>query len=299
MSRLAANSDHPAARSSSSSANRVDQLSGQNRVAAGRDLNTDFMLETIIYDFLWSALHVGILATLLNAWTRPNEDWSIRPWHHILHDSDKIMQLALRYGPEMGISDAVRVRLLAFYDDVAAGMRQIAPFMKASASQSSTERGHLLNVCSAWRRIAQETKSTLALVEGEVISRLGGVLHDDSRTLFEFLREAAVGDSKRVDTCGRIVLPNLKQMRRTPRLRIAGSCTIELGDRSIPARLIDLSVDGLGIACNEALPSDQSITVVLDDGRGLKCRFVRREGDRVGLAFEAPLQNDDPLFRRR
>ena len=294
MSQLATHLDRPVAESAAMGADRrADRPSG----GGNDDLNTDFLRETVIYDFLWTAFHVGIISILLNAWTRTSVDWSIRPWHHLLHDSNKIMQLALRYGPEMGMSDSVRARLLKFYDDVAAGMLRVAPLMKAN--QSGMARAQVLNICSMWRRIAQETKSTLAVVEDEVISRLGGVLHDDSRALFDFLAEAAAGNSKRVDAAGSVVLPNLKQMRRTPRLRIEGACTIELGDRAIPARLTDVSVDGLGIACKEALPPDQPLAVILDDGRRLRCRFARRDGDRVGLAFEVRLQSSDALFRRR
>jgi PilZ domain len=87
-------------------------------------------------------------------------------------------------------------------------------------------------------------------------------------------------------------------MRRSPRLKIDGRCMILVGGKPITAELKDIAPSGLGVICRHPLPENQSLTVVMEDGRRLTAKIVNRSADRVGLMFEAQLRRDDPLFHR-
>jgi PilZ domain len=258
--------------------------------------NKKFLLEIIIYDLLWSALHVGTLAISLNACARGTAHWSLRPWRHLLHDNSKIMQLALRYGPEIGLSGKLSADASKLYAEIAAEKVRLGPLLENANSFSERARGGPAS--ATWRRLAGEMKSILAEFEREAISRLGGVLAEDADTLGQFLHEALAGDLRRIKADGEITLPVLKQMRRSPRLKADGGCTVLVGDKWIAAELRDVGLNGLGIVCRHPLRENQSITVLLDDGRELAAKVANRNGDRVGLLLEAKLHRDDPLFHR-
>jgi hypothetical protein len=264
----------------------------------GSDFNKGFLLETVIYDLLWNVLHIATLATSLTACARNPTPETLRPWRHLLHDNSKIMQLALRYGPEIGLTKELAARTSRLYGKVAEEKPRLARFLGHNGPYSEPERRQLAGASETWRGFAREAKAILADFNAGPIARAGGLLAEDAQTLCQFLDEASAGSVKRISANGEIVLPNLKQMRRSPRLRLAGSCTILVTGKSIAAELKDIAQSGLGIICRQPLPENQSLTVVMNDGRQLKAKVVNRQGDRVGLLFESQLSSDDPLFRR-
>lgn len=274
------------------------KLSGAERVRETNELNKEFLLETIVYDLLWSDFHVGTFATLLSACARTNADWTLRPWRHLLYDNSKIMQLALRYGPEIGLTEEVCANTSKLYHDIAAEKLRLAPLVETSTSYSSAERREVIAASIAWRRLAQAAKSILVAFEAAAIRRLGDLLVEDARTLFKFLDEAGAGSDERVGPSGEISLPVLKQMRHEPRMKIEGRCTVIVADKSIAASLKDVSACGLGMICDQPLPDKQSITVVLEDGRRLKGTVASRRDDHVGLLLDSRLNRNDPLFHR-
>lgn len=279
-------------------ASRLPKPPGVERIRGTNELNKEFLLETIVYDLLWSAFHVGTFATLLSACARTNVDWTLRPWRHLLHDNNKIMQLALRYGPQIGLADDVAANTSKFYSELAAEKLRLVPLVKASAGYSSAERRQVLAARTAWQHLAGDAKSILLVFEAAAVRHLGDLLVEDLRTLCRFLDEAKAGDAKRVGPTGEISLPVLKQMRAEPRLKLKGPCTVILADRSIAAALKDVSASGLGIICDQPLPDKQSITIVMADGRRLQGRVASRRGDQVGLLLVPRLQRNDPLLHR-
>ncbi len=265
---------------------------------SGGEFNKEFLLATIIYDLLWNVLHIGALAIALTACARGNTRLTLRPWRHLLHDNSKIMQLGLRYGPEIGLNEELCARTSKLYADVAVAKPPLAGLCKSAGSYSEPERRQLAGAAETWRRLAREARSILAEFNSGAIARVGGLLVEDARTLCQFLDEASAGNAKRISPNGEIALPALKQMRRSPRLKISGSCTLLVAGKSIAAELKDVAQSGLGIICRQPLLENQSLTVVMNDGRQLKAKIVNRQGDRIGLLFDLQLSSDDPLFGR-
>jgi hypothetical protein len=261
------------------------------------EYDKDFLLEVIVYDLLWSAMHVGTLATLLTAFTRGNANCTLKTWHHLLSDNSQAMQLGLRYSPEIGLTQELSANTSKLYREISAAKLRLESLMKASSAGSSERQ--LKAACAAWARLAAETKSILAVFEATVLRVFDKTLLDDARTLLQFLDEAIVGNVKRVNAYGEITFPILKQMRHEPRLEIDGQCTISFGTKSLQAALKDISASGLGVLCDQRLPDNQVVTVLLEGGRQLKAEVANQSGKRLGLLFRRKLDRDDLLLRRR
>ena len=277
---------------------RLAQRRGADLTRETSALNKEFLLATIVYDLLWSVFHVGTLATLLNACARINADWTLRPWRHLLNDSGTIMQLALRYGPEIGLTAQVSANTSKLYSDIAAQKLRLVPLVKTAETYSSAERRQVVAACTAWRQLAQDAKAILAIFEAAVVHQLDELTIEDTHTLSQFLADAGTGRVTRVSPSGEISLPVLKQMRREPRVKIHGRCTVIFGDKTITAALKDISASGLGMICDQPLPDKQSVTVVMEDGLRLQGKVASRFGDHVGLLFDSRLNRNDALFYR-
>ncbi len=270
----------------------------QSGVRPAGAFNKEFLLETIIYDLLWNALHIGTLATALTACARNPTMATLRPWRHLLHDNCKIMQLALRYGPQIGLTEELSARTSKLYGAVAAEKPRLTRLLDNKGSCSESDRRQLAGISETWRGLARDAKSILMAFNAGPIACVGGLLAEDAQMLCGFLDEASAGSDKRICEDGEIVLPTLKQMRRSPRVKIDGPCTIMVAGKSIAAELKDIAPSGLGISCRQPLPENQRLTVVMDDGRRLTAKIANRTADRVGLLFESQLRRDDPLFHR-
>jgi hypothetical protein len=262
------------------------------------ELNKELLLQTIAYDLLWTVFHVGTVTTLLNGCGRNDGSTTLRPWRHLLSDNNKIMQLALRYGTEIGLTQEMTIAIGKLYDALAAEKLRLAPLVESSTGRSSVDRQQVISAGTAWRHLAKNAKSILTTFEGIGARHLGNLLSEDTQTLLQFLNEAAAGSDRRVGFCGDISLPVLKQMRHQPRIKIEGRCTVMLGERSIAADLKDISVRGIGIVCAQPLPDKGAIVLVLEDGRQLKAKIASTRGDQVGLLLDSRLSYNDPLFRR-
>lgn len=279
-------------------ADRAPRPAVTDPVAPRSGLNKEFLHATIVYDLLWSAFQVGTLATLLNACAKIDAEWTLRSWRHLLFDNNKIMQLALRYGPDIGLSEATSADISRFYQDVAAEKRRLAPLANTATRYSPAERRQIAVVATAWRRLALEAKSILPVFEADTVRQLDGLLVEDMHALLHFLDEAGAGGHKRVRPSGEISLPDMRQMRREPRMPLDGRCTVIVGDDTVAASLNDVSTSGMGIVCTQPMTEKQPITIVLEDGRRLDGTVARRHGDRVALLFATRLSHADPLFHR-
>ena len=263
-----------------------------------KELNRQLLLETVLYDLLWTVFHIGALATLLNGYARTSDAATLKPWRHLLKDGNKVMQLALRYGPEVGLTPTGTATIAALYSDLATEKLALAMLMDGAKTRAGAEPQGLAAACTAWRGLAKQARSALSAIDEAAVRRFGEFLIEDVQTLRQFLGEAAAGSDKRVGKFGEIALPVLKQVRHQPRIAIAGRCTVIAGDISIGASPRDVSVKGLGITCEEPLPDEATITVVFEDGRQCKARVASRRGNQIGLLFETRLGYDDPLLRQ-
>jgi hypothetical protein len=256
----------------------------------------EYLWETIICDLHWSAFHIAMLTTLVCAAARGKAEWTVKPWRHVLQSNAKIMKLALRDAPRIGLSQHLADRISNLYTVAGVAKQCLEPLTKTSSPYTQAERLQLREVSGGWRDIAQEAKSVILLIAPDVKLRLAENYTRDGAALVALLFDAGNGDIRRVGPSGELTLPELSQRRYAPRIIVSHRCKLELPDLVVLAQIDDVSREGLGGACAHLLRVNDDLCVRLSDGRRLKAKVARVSPGRFGLRLASPLPTDDPLF---
>jgi len=266
-----------------------------NPGAAAELPNADYLLESLVSDVHSLALHVASIAMLISAKLRPEAAWTLRACRHLVHDDFKPLTLTLRYSEQIGLDALGATRLSDLCKAVGEAQTRILPFLQVAAA-TKLQRDQIQSLSDGWRRLASRMAAGLAAIEPTVRARLNSTYLDDSATLREFLRRAADNNTSAVDVAGVISPPALKQRRRGPRVVANRACTVETEAGSYPARLEDVSRNGLGLMCDLPLAAGQKVAIVLADGRRLQASIVRNNRPRFGMLLAEPFSDDDPLL---
>lgn len=255
------------------------------------------MLEMMICDLHWNALHTGVLATLMNAWMKHRPDWTLWPFRHLMIEDSEVMLLTLKFGAEIGLPSENQRGLERLYREIAEAKARLQPIAKARTAGSRMDAAQMSALAATWTRLAREAARALMSLRALTQSRLPSEHNADNHTLVTFLEEAASGKTDRVGAQGDIRIPQLRQRRSTPRVEASVACRLEVNGVTFPAQIVDVSRRGLGLSCKADVQSGARATVALLDGRRLAASVMRRGGDRLGLQLSTPLSATDPLFR--
>ena len=257
--------------------------------------NGAFLFEMIVADLHWTGLQIAALSMMASACAAPGAAFSLHSCRHLAYDDTRVMQLALRYGEDAGLPLELRRKLDRLYADLSEIQKQIAPFV-AAASLSATQRAQLPRIAPGLRKLALAAAEALGALEAPARGRLDGNYAEDSQTIRQFLARAARGDTGEIDRFGVLTTPRLKQRRQSPRAPVDRPCRLLTGKGEFEARLVDVSREGLGLACAAALAAGDAVAVMVG-ARRLEATVVRRQGEHVGLTLRRPLAFTDPLFR--
>ena len=274
---------------------RVVQTASPHPGATAELPNADYLLESLVSDVHSLALHVASLAMLITAKLRPDAAWTLRACRHLVHDDFKPLTLTLRYSEQIGVDAEAATRLSELCKSVFEAQTQIIPLLQVAAA-TKLQRDQIRSLSDGWRRLASRMAAALAAIEPTARARLNSTYVGNSATLRGYLRRAADSDTSAVDVAGVISLPALKQRRRGPRVVVNRACQVETEAGSHPARLEDVSRDGLGLMCDLPLSAGQKVVVGLADGRRLQASIVRVNRPRFGLRLATPLSDADPLL---
>jgi hypothetical protein len=258
--------------------------------------NAGFLREMIVCETHWCAMQIATLALMTSVTSRPGGAQELRSCRHLLHDDMSAMLLALRYAGEVGLSPDDVAKLSALYRGVGAARKSLAPLAEPVAL-SQSQRILVKSQSANWRRLAAEALVAISQVEASTRQHLNGLYAQDSETLRQYLRRAADGDLSDVDGSGVVHPPELKQRRRSPRIPLDQDCELILPTGTFPAKLRDVSREGLSVLSQQPLGRGQKIVVQLADGRKLDGFVVRAQGGKVGVSLSRPLATTDPLLR--
>ena len=75
------------------------------------------------------------------------------------------------------------------------------------------------------------------------------------------------------------------ERRVATRKRVLKRGMIELRESVLPCKIIDVSIDGAGLAAQDAQALPDFFTLILPAGKRVFCRSVWRGAERVGVAF--------------
>ena len=254
-----------------------------------------YLLESLVCDLHWTALHIGTITTLLNSYLKSPDSFNLKPWRHLLHDNSAIIKLGLRYGHELDISDSAKQTITEVYDRARDAKKNIGSLIK-SHSKDIERQSVITRLHEEWRPLCARCVVALNEVANLAARALSGHFGKDRDTLVVFLLEASRGDSNRVNCWGEIEVPRLEQRRREPRRRLSKPCKLIVSTIELDATIMDVSMHGLGVFCSQTLDLGQTLWVRLEGRQRLEATVIRRSGDHYGLALTRPISSDDRLF---
>lgn len=255
------------------------------------------LFESIVSDVQWSAFNIATLTCLLNANLQQNAQWTLRPWRHLLHDNTHIMQLGLRFGNQIGISELVVANIDKMYAVFSDAKRSLSPIANGTECYDN-HRQQLRSIANDWTILSQAAVELLISLEHETTHRLSELHNCNAQLIKSFLREAVAGSTGRVNSWGEITLPELTQRRRAPRVATMQKCRIVSQGTATSATLRDISIRGVGLACDRKFSEKQQIVVEFANERRLKAVVIWQKDDRIGAELIEPLSISDPLLVR-
>ena len=257
--------------------------------------NSLFLFELIVGDFHHSALRVGALAMMASAAVAVEEGPGFKLIRHFAQDDAGVLRLALRFAVGADLSAQLRNQLDRTYADIQQTVAQLKPFL-ALDTLSPSQRNLLRRLLPNLRRVAMAAAETISRIEPLYRTRISLDFVQDAAVIRQFLARASQGDRADVGRDGALRLPQIRQIRKSPRLSVNRPCLLALPGGEVDARLVDVSREGLGLRCDSPVSIDQRVAVVIG-GRQIEVTVARVEGDLIGLQLAQALQLSDPLFR--
>lgn len=262
----------------------------------GSKFNANFLLEMIVSDVHTCALQVATLSMLISAYSRPGANVNLRSCRYMLSDDVKVMLLAIRYGEQVGLDARTTQSVSSLYRSIDAARIGLLPLIQ-TATLTPSQRKLLQNQAGIWSRVAKEASVAIHLIEGSVKTRLNRFYSEDAETLRLYLKRAVDGETAEVDDSGVAHPPSLKQRRQSPRAVVQRDCRIVLASGAFPGKLVDVSREGMQVACDQPLTKGQALVVEIDDGQRISAVVVRVQGPNFGLSLRPPLSSSNPLFK--
>ncbi len=255
------------------------------------------LLETTVCDLHLTALHIGILTTLLSASTQSGREPRLRPWRHLIFQDSEAMLLALKYCQETELPGSIGLEMVRFYKKLPAAKAKLEPLTTERGDRSAAWRGECESAAREWRQLATEAQALLKTLRTLTQRRLESSFVTDNQTLILFLGEAISGQVQRISPHGEITPLALLQRRTAPRMRTGGACRVIIGNAAFSAEFLDVSRGGVGLRCKAPAEIGQTLDVELSGNRRIGATVVRKDAGGLGLKFDVPLHVDDPLLR--
>jgi hypothetical protein len=162
-----------------------------------------------------------------------------------------------------------------------------------STCPSAVGIGSAEAVADAWRRSCAAWLRMHPLVEGMLPEPSPAEAASDAR-LLDMLRQAAEGRSPCIDRHGKLSVPGIADRRTSARYERSEAVSIVIGAERHCARLVDVSAKGACVSTPVEFTVGSAVTLLSATGSGLGARIVWCRGSRLGLAFDAPLNEEHP-----
>ena len=265
-----------------------------NAPAATRHL--PMLAATLVNDVHWSLMHIGALTIVIGAAAARQTPGVLKPWRHLVNSDDAAIMLALRYGQQLGLSQASVKSLSSLLDQFAQEKRRLAARLPTGGVKEPEGAANLASFAQAWRALANVARGALSAIRGLTATLEEPEYAADATLIDAFLLEAAKGELKRYYAAAGFELPQLQQRRSSPRVRQSRPCKIMLAGRAHEGSLIDLSREGLGLSTTAVAPIGARLEILLAGGRKLEGVVVRASRGQLGVRLDRALSPEDPLW---
>ena len=256
------------------------------------------LFEALVCEFHWTALQIGGVTSSLNASLATGRTWMIRSCTNLIPVQAPVVKVALRSWQDIGLQRETAQSVARIFVQLADAKIVTVPLVTGAGSFTAPNIpiAKLEQITAIWRRLAQECNDTVQDLEPEMRWRLNGAYTGNALTLGKFLKEAMSGKYACVNTLGEVALPILPQRRRTPRFMLLQPCKIVSANGTFLAFARDISKTGIGVNCERELPLRETVTIELRSGRKMSGIVVWCRDAKLGIQFDAPLAETDPLL---
>ena len=256
------------------------------------------LFEAMICEFHWTALQIGAVTACMNAGLSLQRSWMLRSCANLIPVQAPVIAIALRDWKDMGFARPLAAKIGQIYFELADAKQASAPVISGAGQYSMPKvpLAKLEQMAAVWRKLCDDCNEAVQELEPETRWRLSGMYTSNTLTLGKFLRDAAAGGFSCVNVIGEVTLPVLPQRRRTQRFTLSQPCKIVVQGQTFVGVTKEVSKTGLSLECEHQLTLRQPVTVELRAGRKFKGLIVWIKDQKLGIQFENPLDEGDPLI---
>jgi PilZ domain-containing protein len=256
------------------------------------------LFEALVCEFHWTALQIGAIASCINASVASGRTWMLRSCNNLLPVESPIVKVALRSWENIGLPGKLAESINGIYFDLSDAKAKARPVISQAGAFVGPEisLAKLEQITALWRKLADDCKTTVQLLEPETRWRLGSLYTANALVLGKFLKEATSGSYACVNQVGEVAIPVLPQRRKSRRYVLLQPCKVTTQDATSVAFAREISKNSIGLDCEQDFKLKERILVELRSGRKMKGIVAWSQKKKVVVQFDEALDDGDPLI---
>jgi hypothetical protein len=274
------------------------QTSARQPASPSSPTEGNALFEALVCDFHWTALEIGAITCCMNASLISGQTWMLRSCRNLVPIQSALVKLALSSWQNTGLPRGLASEISSLYLNLTDAKALALPLINSAGvfvePRISLQR--LEQITAVWRKLAEDCHGTVQTLEPETRWRLNGLYTANTLVLGRFLKDAIAGRRSCINQFGEVALPVLPQRRRTRRYTLLQPCKVHTRNGTIVAMARDISKIGVDLECNREFKLKDPVTLELRSGRNMKGIVVWYKTGKVGVQFDDPLADDDPLI---
>lgn len=268
-------------------------VSVSNEPVEGNDL-----FEALVCEFHWTALQIGAITCCMNASLASGRTWMLRSCINLVPVESVVVKQALRSWQDLELPRELAAAIGRIYFDLSDAKRLALPLIDSAGVFVGPQipLAKLEQITAVWRKLAEDCNGAVQDLEPETRWRLSGLYTSNALALGKFMKEAMTGKRSCVNQFGEVSLPVLPQRRRTRRFTFLQPCKVTFQGSTSIASAREISKNGIGLNCERGFKLRDPLLLELRSGRQIKGIVVWSKAGKVGVQFDSPLADHDPLI---
>jgi hypothetical protein len=256
------------------------------------------LFEALVCEFHWTALQIGAISCCMNASLASGRAWMLRSCSNLVPVESPVVRVALRSWQDIGLPRELAGAISRLYFDLADAKKIALPLINSAGIFVGPHIPivKLEQITAVWRKLAEDCRDAVLALEPETRWRLNGAYTGNALVLGKFMKEAMAGSRSCVNNYGEVALPLLPQRRKTPRFMLLQPCKLTWQGSTSIAFARDISTNGIGLNCERDLRLKDPVIIELRSGRRMKGLVVWCSNGKLGVRFDNPLPDNDPLI---
>jgi hypothetical protein len=277
---------------------RVDRSASPPLPISREPIEGNALFEAMVCEFHWTALQIGAMTSCMNAALALGRAWVLRSCTNLIPVQATVVGVALRGWKDLGLSRELTSKISRVYLELADAKRLSIPLIQNAGTfgQPTIPPAKLEQMAALWRKLCEDCNEAVQELEPETRWRLSGLYTANTLMLGKFLKDVVAGGYGSVNQFGEVAMPLLPHRRRMQRYSLLQPCRIVTRGGTYVALARDISKCGLGLTSDQEFPLRDTVMIELRSGRRIKGIVVWSKGTKLGVQFENPLADNDPLL---